>query len=330
MLAVGAFAVDIPRIYTVKNELQNAADAAALAGAAALTQGGATGTDWQAATAAAQAAVSLNRSDGVKLTSATVNAGYWDLAAAAPTLLPSNTVLSPRTQYYLPEPAVQVTVARNASANGSINLLLGGLMGIPTAADSATAVAVIAPPTTLPAGTVFPMVIDQCIFDQYWNSQTNSPLLDPSGQPYEVGLLEKNSKPPPGIAPMCRAPAWTTYGLNSNSAATLKQLVASKNTVPMSVGDPTYVVHGDTTSVFSAIQPLVGKTVMVPVVGEDEVVAGTSPPIVAFAPFHIQSADGQSCKCILGNFVSGYTVPVDGSGIATTGYGVYVAPRLAE
>ncbi|WP_009909549.1 pilus assembly protein TadG-related protein, partial [Burkholderia thailandensis] len=36
LLLFGAFAIDLPRVATARNELQNAADAAALAGAASL------------------------------------------------------------------------------------------------------------------------------------------------------------------------------------------------------------------------------------------------------------------------------------------------------
>ncbi|TXC94595.1 pilus assembly protein TadE, partial [Burkholderia pseudomallei] len=48
LLLFGAFAIDLPRVAAARNELQNAADAAALAGAASL-EAGAGAPAWAAA-----------------------------------------------------------------------------------------------------------------------------------------------------------------------------------------------------------------------------------------------------------------------------------------
>src|SRR5690349_16402230 len=143
LLMFGAFAVDMPRYFTVSNELQNAADAAALAGAGALTTGS-SAPNWSAAAASATAAVPLNGSDGVTLSTATVNTGYWDVAASSPTLVSPSAITLPAPSGQMPEPAVQVTITRAANTNGGlVNLLLGTLMGVSNTSDSATSVAVI-------------------------------------------------------------------------------------------------------------------------------------------------------------------------------------------
>ncbi|WP_232515254.1 pilus assembly protein TadG-related protein [Burkholderia ambifaria] len=67
LLSFGALAIDIAWVTVVKNELQNAADAAALTGAAKLTSSGSSTRNWTQAAAAANTAVGLNRAAGPPL-----------------------------------------------------------------------------------------------------------------------------------------------------------------------------------------------------------------------------------------------------------------------
>ena len=83
LMAVSAMAVDMSRIWTMRNELQTAADAGALAGAIQLSpphqRGGGSGTNVRdTATWAARSNLALY--DTVRVDS--VNAGIWDDAAA--------------------------------------------------------------------------------------------------------------------------------------------------------------------------------------------------------------------------------------------------------
>ncbi|WP_429473312.1 pilus assembly protein TadG-related protein [Paraburkholderia sp. WSM4175] len=321
LLAFGAFAVDVPRVITVRNELQNAADAAAMAGASALAS--ANSLNWSAAAASATAAVPLNASDGIKLKSGTVTTGYWNLAASSPSLLAPSTVTLPAPAGQLPEPAVQVTITRDANDNGGlVALLLGSLLGKPTAAESATAVAVISPPSTVPAGGLFPVAMDQCVFNQYWNSNTNQPKVDPStNQPYEFEVGNGQS-----YGSSCTAGQWTSFTTNASDVPTIRDLITNGNPTALSIGDNIYIEPGVKTTIYGNV-PSGGITVVMPVVAQ---VATTSyGPILAFAAIKIDGSYGGSSKYIQGHFVSGYTIPAQASGVGTVSYGGYVAPRLA-
>lgn len=314
LLTFGAFAVDMPRVATARSELQNAADAAALAGAAKLL-GGSSGPDWPDAASATNAAVSLNQSDGVTLTSASVQTGYWNLTGS-PSTLEAQTI----TPGNYDVPAVQITVTRNASTNGgAVSLLLGGFLDYLTTPASATAVAVAAAPSTVGAGGLFPMVIDQCVLNQYWNSQTNEPMIDPStGQPYEVQL---GNAPNSGT---CQAGQWTSFLTNANDVPTVRGLIASGNSGPISIGDNIWVEPGVKTTIYSDVP--VGVTIVVPVSAQID--THSYVPVVAFAAFYVDGSYGGSQKYIEGHFVGGYRIPVSSWGVGPD-YGAYVAPRLA-
>lgn len=315
LLTFGAFAVDLPRVATVRNELQNAADAAALAGASKLLSGG-SGPDWSDAANATSAAVSLNASDGTKLSAASVQTGFWNLTGA-PSTLEAETI-TPGTY---DAPAVQVTITRSASANGgAVSLLLGGFLDLLSTPTSATAVAVAAAPSTVGAGGLFPMVVDQCVLNQYWDAQTNEPTIDPStGQPYEFQIGNGHL-----YGASCEAGQWTAFLVNANDVSTVRGLIASGNPSPLSIGDSIWIEPGVKTTLYSDVP--VGVTIVIPVAAQID--THSYVPIVAFAAFHVDGSYGGSDKYIEGHFVSGYRIPVQSWGIGPQ-YGAYVAPRLA-
>jgi Flp pilus assembly protein TadG len=320
LLMFGAFAIDVPRVFAVNHELQNAADAAALAGAGALTTGSST-PNWTAAAAAATAAVPLNGSDGVKLSTGTVKAGYWDVAASSPTLVSPSAITLPAPSGQMPEPAVQVTITRAANTNGGlVTLLLGTLMGVSTTSDSATSVAVITPASTIPAGGLFPMVMDQCIYDKYWDSTTNQPKLDSTGHPTEFQIGNGST-----YGGTCAAGQWTSFLTVANDVPTIRGLITNGNPTALSIGDSIYIEPGVKTTIYSSVPT--GVTVVMPVAAN--ISSKTYTPIVAFAAFHIDDSVGGSGKYVSGHFVAGYKIPTQASGIGTTSYGSYVAPRIA-
>jgi hypothetical protein len=314
----GAFAVDVPRVFAVSGELQNDADAAALAGAATVAAGTSV-PNWTGAAATASAAIPLNASDGTKLSSGTIATGYWDLAASSPTLQAPSTVTLPLP--YSAVPAVQVTVARSAGQNGGlVALLLGALLGKPSTADVATAVAIIAPPSTVAPGGIFPLVIDQCALNQYWNSQTNQPMLDPStNQPYELQIGNGQQ-----YGSSCYAGQWTSFLTNANDVPTIRGLITNGNPTPLSIGDNIWIEPGVKDTIYSSVPT--GVTIVVPVASQ--ITSSTYVPIVAFAAFYVDGSYGGSSKYIQGHFVGGYNIPTQSSGVGPN-YGAYVAPRLA-
>ncbi len=106
-----AVVVDLGHLFVVKSQLQNAADAGALAGARALYLNNSNNSaDFTAAQNAAIAAVKKNYSDNIALVNAVVTPGFWDLnwdPKTPHTLLPTGTT---RTANLVP--AVQVVVDR--------------------------------------------------------------------------------------------------------------------------------------------------------------------------------------------------------------------------
>ncbi|PTB18739.1 pilus assembly protein TadE [Trinickia symbiotica] len=316
LLMFGAFAVDVPRVFSAANELQNAADAAALTGAATLSTG-TSGPNWSGAATSATAAIPLNKSDGTPLSTGTVVTGYWDLAASSPAILPPSTVALPPAATVVP--AVKVTIVRSASSNGLIALLLGALLGMPTTTDHATAVAVVASPSTIPAGALFPVVLDECVYNQYWNSATNQPVLDSSGNPYEFEI--GNGQLYGGT---CYAGQWTSFLTSFNNVPTVRELITSGNPSPISIGDDIWLQPGVKDTIYTSVPTNV--TVLMPVASQ--IYNKSYVPVVAFAAFHIDGSYGGSSKYIQGHFVGGFKIPAQASGIGPN-FGGYVAPRLA-
>lgn len=316
LLSFGALAIDIAWVSVVKNELQNAADAAALAGAAKLTSAGASTLNWSQATVAANNAVTLNRAAGTVLSTGTVTTGYWNLARSPYGM--QSTSITPGTY---DAPGVQVTVSRTTNVNGGqIPLLLGRLLGIPGASGTATAVAVVTSPGEIGAGGVFPIAVDECVYGLYWNSATNQPLVNPlTGGPYEILITNGQLY---GAA--CLAGTWTSFLANANDVPTLAGLMENGNPTPLSIGDNIYLVPGTKTALYGSVP--VGATVVMPVVAQSATKSYV--PIVAFAAFQIDASVGGSGKYILGHFVAGYrsSAAVSGTG---PNYGVYGSPKHA-
>jgi uncharacterized membrane protein len=89
LVGVAAFTVDFGRWLIVRNELQNGADASALAGAGYLLNPPVSGKpNWVLATAQAQQAVALNRSERMALQSADVTPGIGTSRPAPSTQIP--------------------------------------------------------------------------------------------------------------------------------------------------------------------------------------------------------------------------------------------------
>jgi hypothetical protein len=317
LLCFGAFAINLARVGVVVNELQNDADSAALAGASALVVAGGAGSNWTQAQAAAISAVTLNRSDGQTLTTGAVQAGYWNLTGSPAGM--EATTIAPGVY---DAPAVQVTVTRATNQNGgAITLFLGGLLNLLSVPGSATAVAVAAAPSTVDAGGLFPVILDQCIYDQYWDATTNQPRIDPStGQPYE--FLVTNGQM---YGSSCEAGQWTSFLDNANNVPTIDGLIADGNPSPLSIGDSIWIEPGIKTTIYSSVPTNV--TVVMPV--GTQIDSKTYVPIVAFAAFHIDASVGGSEKYIQGHFVGGYTLTTAAGGVGPT-YGAYMAPRLAQ
>jgi Flp pilus assembly protein TadG len=149
LLGFLALAVDIGHLATVKNELQNAADAAALAGARALMPLTGTGNlPWpmsppECTQATTWAQDTINRSDAQNLTITTVQTGVWDWATNTFT---QNNACDATVN------AVHVVVQRNSSSNQPVSTWFARIFGIDTVNSQAQATAAVGCLGTVPKG----------------------------------------------------------------------------------------------------------------------------------------------------------------------------------
>lgn len=379
MIGFAAVAVDVGHLYFVRNELQNAADAAALAGANCLnktptgsgqdctsTLSPSTTPQWTTAANKAFSTITLNKADGVTLgagvvQSSAVTTGYknvFDPIGSTTALLP--TTLSPATcaatgPCY--KPAVQVTLSKVAGQNGGpVSTLVTGMFGGSAANVTATAVAVISSPSQVGAGSMIPLVINECMYDKYWDSTTNSPksattatldVLDNQGnviatvpqtigQPWELLIGEAYHYD------ACTAGQWTSFDLDVNSQSAFGDLIVSGNPAPLAIGDDTWIQPGTKTASYNDLDaqyptPLsppsanTSESLDVALIVVDEAtdlsIKGEA-EIVAFAGFHIHDVQGGSNKYVQGHFVQG--VVTDGSSGVGPDYGATTPARLAQ
>ncbi|RQR95050.1 MULTISPECIES: TadG family pilus assembly protein [unclassified Burkholderia] len=316
LLSFGALAIDIAWVATVRNQLQNAADAAALAAADAMMSPTGGALNWSQAAPAANGVIAQNAAAGAPLATGTVTTGYWNVTRNPASMQP--TTITPG-QYDVP--AVQVTVSRAPGVNGgSIPLLLGGLLGIPGASGSATAIAVLAAPGGVAAGGLFPIAIDQCVYNQYWNTLTNQPLINPlTNQPYEFSITNGQT-----YGTLCMGGQWTSFLSTATDTTTMGGLMVTGNPTTLNIGDSIYLATGVKATLYTSVP--VGSTVVLPVV--TQTASSTYVPIVAFAAFRIDVSLGGTYKYIQGHFVGGVKLTGVATGVGPY-YGVYVPPRLA-
>ena len=293
LLGFTALAVDISRIQLARQELQNAADAAALAGGAALDDpGGDKPYNWTAATQAATAFISKNLVARRVLTDGTVTAGY---------IRPGDTtytVHSPSETGWISPfdvPAVQVNLALAVGHNGGpLQLLFGALLGRPTQDIHALATASAYPPGYAAAGALFPAVLPRCLYDQYWDYVSRSPKINPAtGKAYDILIGSANGS--------CMG-AWTTFNTILNDTPSVTALITNGNPVPVQVGSMTYIQPGVKDAIYNSV-PL-NKTVAMPVV--NQTFTGNQ-AVVAITAFRINAVvriNGTSY--IQGTFTDGY------------------------
>jgi Flp pilus assembly protein TadG len=264
LLGVGAFAIDIGRLLVVKNELQNAADAAALAGASYLMPTTAAGEpNWALATQRAGQAVSMNVADGSKLVSGTVTPAWWDFAARA---FDPNTMRAAGSNDL---PAIRVTIAKADGQNaGPVATTFGRVLGVDSLTSSATATAVISKPQAVSPEGMMPIALSACLFGgSSWNSGTEKSVIVASGA--------ANGNHCNG----CACGQWTTFNLKKNDVNTVRKLIESDPDLIAQVGDvslqdETHITPGTKTTLYKDLQDFLGKSVnktfTFPIVSNDD------------------------------------------------------------
>jgi Flp pilus assembly protein TadG len=325
LMGFAALAIDVGYLKIARNELQTAADAAALAGARKLVPYLRPGVpNWTDGHTEAGNRISLNKAVGKTLSQATVAYGYWDVASTT-----QKDVQLSSAGMGTPLPAVQVTVAKNASENGGpIRTFFAGLLGIPTANSSAKAVAVISSPSSAGPGLLFPVVISKCMYDNFWNPATEQPRHT---TPFKI-TSSYHTGP-------CEAGQWSSLTIDANDVNTIRDLISNRNSVPVSVGDSVWIEPGTKNTLYdNKNQPSVNgcsaagdrscEYVMVAVV--NDVSAHSHQPVLAFACMRILNAVGGNDKYITAQMVPMGDAHCEFSGTGGVGpsYGVIQPPRL--
>lgn len=376
LIGLAAVVVDVGHMMTARNALQNAADAAALAGASCLTRSSApSGQDctstpsaslnWAMAKTKAELTIRLNQVDGVSLVDGTVTTGYKNMAGTPANL--QAITLSPVGAY--DKPAVWVQLRKAPGSNGGpLQMLMSNLYGGSGLSMTATAVAVISSPATVPPNSLIPYAINQCMFNLYWDTARNAPRLatltslkgvpQVLGQPwvFRIGSLDDDDDDDDHDDD-CDSGQWSSFGSNDRkggdeendskgekNAKSSKALMSSGNASAVSIGDP-IVIQPDPNTDFRSLaaQYPPGADVTLAVINQAKGLnAVGSTPVVGFAGFRItvirdgsdgsqggsDKSQGKSDQYIQGQFIQN-TTTAGASGVGAY-FGTYTPPRLAQ
>ena len=170
MIGAASLAIDVGQLYTVRNELQNAADAAALAGVAQLIQnqdGKAVRNSSQAIQSALQVAQAQSQLQGLPSVpdagrnDLVMTFGFWDIYAPSREL--AWTEIGPTCPADSNANALRVSIRRaEGFAFGPVTNLFAVALGYPTTQVSATATAFLGFTEAANQGTVtIPLAIPQ-------------------------------------------------------------------------------------------------------------------------------------------------------------------------
>ena len=366
LIGLAAVVVDVGHMMTARNALQNAADAAALAGASCLTRSSApSGQDctstpsaslnWAMAKTKAELTIRLNHVDGVSLVDGTVTTGYKNMAGTPADL--QAITLSPVGAY--DKPAVWVQLRKAPGSNGGpLQMLMSNLYGASGLSMTVTAVAVISSPATVPPNTLIPYAINQCMFNLYWDAARNAPRLATRtslngvpqvlGQPWVFRIGSSYHYPD------CESGQWTSFGSHagnngdeedeededeggdagqSKNRSSSKSQFTSANLSALSIGDLVAIQPGTKTALYNSLDAQYptppGADVTLAVVNQaDGLDKVGSTPVVGFAGFHITDIRGGSDKYIQGQFIQN-TTTAGASGVGAY-FGTYTPPRLAQ
>ena len=316
-IGVSAYAIDIAYFFLVRNQLQNDADAAALAGARHLYDGVASTPTWATAEQKALAAVLYNQAAGAALSDATVRSGFWNLSDTSPSLKPGSS-----TPVAYDAPAVEVSVSRATGFNGGpIKTFFLNYFGISTQSLQVKAVAGMASPG---ATRIFPYAVANALFQTYWNASSLpvGPKIDPlTNKPYVFQLLGATG-------------GWVDLSATSNSAGLVTDWLLATSPVLTSVGQSVWPQPGtkasnykDVSACSAASKTLANRAceyVYMPILSD--VQAKTAVPVLGFACMHILDA-AQGQQYILAEMSTQCPV-MPGQGVSANYYGAKSSPAL--
>ena len=306
LFAMLGLAVDSGHLFTVRGELQNAADASALKGAWHLYTRPTVPTQiptlqWNTAISKAQEMIGENSSDHTPLSDAMVDAGYWNLDS---NILQETTLSTPGPRDVA---AVRVSTSRSEGSNGGPgdNFFMQIFDRDRTAVGSRPAIAVIGYPQNVPGASLFPMALSKCMTDHYFSQV---PLPDPPPQ------IQISSPYLPG-GENCNSGQWTSFATDRNDVPTIRDLMYDGNPDHLGIGDEIWIQPGAEASLYSPTVtnwlPDGGKDVVMAIVDTSGSTLSTKGEltITGFATFHIDGAVGGSGKYVYGHFIGYATAP---------------------
>lgn len=316
-IGVSAYAIDVAYFFLVRHQLQNDADAAALAGARHLYDGMTSTPSWSVAEQKAMAAVTFNRAAGAPLQDANVRSGYWNLSEVHPTL---RTTTAPPAAYEAP--AVEVSVSRASGVNGGpVKTIFLNYFGISSQTLQVSAVAGVASPG---ATRIFPFAVANALFQTYWNAASSpvGPRIDPkTGKPYVFQLTGASG-------------GWVDLSATSNSAGLVSDWLLATAPVLTRVGQEVWPQPGTKASNYKDLSACSAAAknpanraceyVYMPVLAD--VQAKTAVPVLAFACMHVLDA-AQGQQYILAEMSTQCPV-MPGQGVSAYYYGAKSSPAL--
>lgn len=290
LLGFFALAIDVAHYLVVRNELQNAADAAALSGASNLypVDGVTNAPNFSLASSKALSAISLNSANNTLLvTGDTSVTGYWNITGS-PTGLHA-------TQGLNDLPAVQVIIKKSGAENGGgVASIFAGVLGVNSMDGAAVAVAVAGASPSFTSKSLFPVAISQCMYDHYWDSVANQSR---TGLPvsFTIGSTDSVACPSPAPAPVAQ---WTLLGSSVDIAVLIENVRVSNLMPKISISDTLSIIAPPSSTDSQTYSDLANSCavingpceyVLVPVVSSplDPAVVQT---VLGFACIHIISA----------------------------------------
>jgi Flp pilus assembly protein TadG len=256
LLAFASLALDVGMVWSARNQLQNGADSAALAGARNLIDSGGA-VDVVATQTGAQALAAENSALGVasiSIDTSDIQLGQWN--AISRTFNSSVDLSDPSVVN-----AVEVRARMDATSNGPVSAILSQFVGIDSYSLQATATAELGyAGSSLPGEVELPITIDCCQIagascsDDYCSTISSSPpnpcSLDApqAGDTGPVSCLEFHSTNDQNAC-------WTSFDGSSPSVNTadLRDLVETGAPSAISTNDSFYVDNGDKTPVIGTI-----------------------------------------------------------------------------
>jgi len=318
LLGIAAFALDFGHLHIVNNELQNASDTVALAGASALYPNTPpTEPNFPQAQTVATNAINLNKSDGTTLINCQVQTGYWDLTQNQPGLQPSLPVGVTLGGVWVP--AVMGSVNRADGQNsGPMLTWFATIFGINSISARKEATAVVAFPGGVSENVLLPVAINKTVADQLW---------DKPGTSFRIGSSYHY--------PDSQAGQWTSFLIDQNNVPYVRDLIESGNPDPIKIGDQIWIQPGTENTLYEnskqwSINRRAGETVCLAIVdGELRDNTHAYMPVVGFITFHINFAVGGSEKYIDGYFDPGSDACAGGTG-GGPNYGATLPPKLVR